>query len=353
MNPAELLYLIVVVLFLSVAMIVTLLVERRKTSIAKKKFAALSERLADYAVGSGKLPAAKGSHDMLFALKELKERVQFDREKAESIVSMIDDAGITARYVRRLRSCRSDRRIEAVSYLSVIGSETALSALRTKLSSERSYQVKLFIISGLAEFGDKESIPVMAESLRKAPPWYRERAHGVLMSFGIDILPYVLENLATEDREIRGFALHCAGKIPHPKLREFLLQSSRSEDEPLARAAVAVMGSLYADELRTVSNLKHPNPHIRRSSVHSLASSPDRETLELLFDLSEDREIGKELSFSISSILRKNPSLLPDAVRRFNETENTRCGAVLAEALSERIDYLLYFLRFQATRRDL
>ena len=81
MNPAELLYLIVVVLFLSMAMIVTLLVERRKASIAKKKFAALFERLADYAVGSGELSAAKGSHDMLFALKELKERVQIDPKK--------------------------------------------------------------------------------------------------------------------------------------------------------------------------------------------------------------------------------------------------------------------------------
>ena len=107
-----------------------------------------------------------------------------EKDERIRVEKIIDIKKVEKKYIRSIKSIHKTKKIEAIVYLGILGTEGARQALEGILIHEKDYIVKLYIANALADIGKKQSISVLVASLLKSNLFYRERVNALIAEFG-------------------------------------------------------------------------------------------------------------------------------------------------------------------------
>jgi len=135
---------------------------------------------------------------------KMKQSIQLDYSDKERVEQLIDIAKIEKKFLKQLQSLSRIKRIEAATYLGLVGTEGARKALEEAILKEKDYSVRL-LANALSDIGHKESIPVLVSTLIGANLWYRSKVNMLIADFGEAFhayLPQIIESDRIEIKEL-------------------------------------------------------------------------------------------------------------------------------------------------------
>lgn len=129
--------------------------------------------------------------------------------------------------------------------------------------------------------------PVLEKTIVKfiGNPNIRSEVINVLVKYGKDIIPLLIEKLRDEDIEIRLSAVIALGRIGDSSAVPYLIETLEDEDLAVVSAgALAKIGDRRAFE-PLINMLKNPNPYIRQAVISALNSLGHPEMLRKIKEL--------------------------------------------------------------------
>lgn len=281
---------------------------------------------------------------LLFVEKfvQLSQSVVLAPEAIGQVETYLADCGIVNYYIKNLKSKSKYKRMEAAHYLAYIPAENSGVVLEEAILREKNYVVKIYLAYALINKGCRGHIAALVSTLVGAPNWYQKRMYCLLNQLGGDFYQYILQILQCPEPEIKKLIISFAATHPAQHLYEFLLKNINSEDSAIAEEAITALAELYPEELIRDEFLFHSDEKIRTQAIAAAANFNSKEILLCLMDVFKQYpESEKEIVSSVSKILRDHSQYLKLIEEKFHLETDFIAKRMLAEILSNRIEYFL------------
>jgi peptidoglycan-N-acetylglucosamine deacetylase len=272
---------------------------------------------------------------------ELNQSIILPVETHAKVIKYMQDKDIDKYYIRRLKSFYKFRRIEAATILGYLPSWDVRTAMKEALENEELYPVKLYIASALSHLGDEASIPILVNSLIKAPSYYQLRVMELLIKFDDKFLHHIPSLIENESYEIRALIVRFASSYIDDQLKEYLIQTALNAKDDLKEEALFGLSKLYSEELSDFQFLYSLDTEVRGASIRSLGWDPTRENLNLLLDFMNDPELETNSIYALSNLLARKPVYLNEIVQIFHDELDKNRKARIASVLANRIEYFM------------
>lgn len=401
-------FLAFMLLFLDLILILSIIVRRVENYQEYKEFIKAKNRLLDAVRGK---PKHKKVKSWLTAYYSLKQSFQLGRETEEKIRSSSIFARAEKRYIAQLNSFSRLKRKEAASVLGVLATERARSALEERMSKEKSPSVKLYLANALSDIGNKDSLPVLVNSLLNANRWYRQRVNMLIAGYGKDFHDYMPYLVESERLEIKELLVDFASLYPSPRTKEYLVQLISSKKEAIAKLdqdlakktcqsclhmvsginlsfgtcrykgvvtagdgcsrhkilpalmnyrdsyerlvlrAAEVLAELFPEVLKDKAYLQSEDVRIKEVAVRALSRLPLDENLQLALGFLRDDEVYRSAIFAVSGLVEKNPRYLDWIVKAFRSEKDFKMRSRMAEILALRMEY--FITRLVTAKKDI
>jgi len=152
------------------------------------------------------------------------QSVRYDQQLKENIASSIDIERFEKKAMKGLKSRNITKKSEAALYLGVLGTKKARLALEESLTKETNSTLKLYIANGLTDIGNKESLPVLTNSLLSESRFYRNKVNMLIADFGEDFHSFLPEIIASQRIEFQELIVDFASVYFSEALRNYLIQ---------------------------------------------------------------------------------------------------------------------------------
>lgn len=208
------------------------------------------------------------------------QSVALDSEIHNKAKTFFITSGGTEKYMQRLSSRRKIKRIEAATYLGFFPTGNVLKKLEAALKKEKNFLVKLYLCNSLSTIGNASSIPVMIETLIKAPRWYKDKVQGLIIQFEYKLYQYLPHIIERTEEEIHELIIRFAKDFPAEELKNYLLrQAQYDENKQIDRETLA---KHYPLDLRKDDLLTNHDPEIRLPAEEKLENIFTYENIEQL-----------------------------------------------------------------------
>lgn len=275
------------------------------------------------------------------------------------------------KYIRRIQSANHIKRMEAAVYLGLIGSNLARITLETALRKERNYSVRLYMAAALTDIGNKESIPVLIESLINAHRFYRDKVNMLLAEFGecfntyinqikddtrieiseliIDFSSvyyskeaqsYLISFIDQFEKELAILRQRYASKKKHAKLPPVAIDFENNHRKLLYKA-FQILAQYYPQTLHQEEYLHHSDEQIQNIAVRSLANYDSAGRIETLLQFLRNKQTARSAVLAISLIIEKHPAYTSLIARRFQLEQDEAVKIEMAKILANRIEYFI------------
>ena len=345
---------------------------------------------------------------------KISELLQGDPQTKENLKKTIDVTGFEKKYLKKLKSPFETTKIEAVSYLSVLGTEKARIALEETLKSEKTSTVRLYIANGLADIGESESIPVITDSLLNASRFYRDKVNMLIADFGeafhhylpailhrseieikelivdfasvyfSEILKnYLIDLVDTREHEIERLAHHygngenrtciaCIHWRASGDGKNRMLCQYKGEVKPtdscrrhnvlpvsvnsgeayhiLVIKACNILAEFYPREMACEKYLNSEDSEIKNIAVGALSNFHSPEKMDKLLFYIRQEDTARGAVNAISRMTEKNPVYFNQVIRAFLEEEDIQVKKELVKILSLKIEYFIMKLTKKNTQ---
>lgn len=335
---------------------------------------------------------------------QLKQSISLDKVKTDSVERIMEVRKAEGSYLRRVHSPLKTRRIEAVVYLGLIGSEAARLKLEQALLREKDMTVKLYIANALSDIGNRASLPMLVASLIGLPRFYRTKVNMLIADFGEHFDQYLPQILQNEKIEIRELIVDFASVFFSERTKNYLVSLVDSREKGLERAqllyiggtdrscsaclngaclsdgksmlctfkgemenpgvcndfrtgadsrkvaqyyrdlvlkACDTLGQYYPDVLDSQKYLQSEDEGIRSIAVRSLGQNPKNDPLEKLLPFLADEATAISAVIALSQVMERNPSYLKMVSHAFRVEKDMRVRKELARVLSGKIEYFI------------
>ncbi|MFL0245480.1 glycosyltransferase [Candidatus Clostridium stratigraminis] len=303
---------------------------------------------------------------------EMKNAIKLDKDNTENIEKHFDISKAEKRYIKGLTSIFKTKRIQSAAFLGMIGTEKARLALEKYLVKEKDSTIKLYMANSLSDIGNKESIPVLADSLIDSHRFYRDKVNMLISDFGEAFNSYVPKLSKSNKIEIKELIVDFSSVYFSVYVKEYLLElinnmnseikafqdlydnyKSKGEKMPpvsinieenyrkLVYKACNNLAKYYPKVLTEDMYLYSEDVEIRNIAVRALSSFNSIENLDRLIGFLRDEYTSRSAVNSISLIIVRNPGYINRVVMAFQEERDRLVKKELAKILSGRIEYFI------------
>lgn len=388
-------------LYLDVVIICVIIIKRLKREESKNIRSKEKNFFLKLISGS---PSKKKNWTLASDYFELKQSIQLDKQKKESIENHIDINKIEKKQILMLRSIFRTKRNEAAVYLGLLGTDKARKALEKSILKEKNYPAKLYMANALADIAKAESIPILISSLINSHRWYREKVNMLISDFGEDFnefLPQILSSDRIEimelivdfssiyfSEELKTYLIKlidkreetiknlqslygqyntkCCANCIHSKpydtydkricsfkgIRSSSFRCNRYKVVPvsinsvsnfikLVNKAADILARFYPKVLDDVKYLNSENIEFKNTAVKALSNFSSKENIYKLLEYIKNDETSRSAISAVSKMIEKNPEYINIVVQKFEIEKDTKIKQRLAEILSGRIEYFI------------
>lgn len=335
---------------------------------------------------------------------EIKQLVQFDQVRQESIERSIPIEKFAGKSIKQLHSIIPVRRKEAAAHLGQLAGTRSRAALEKAILQEKNDSVRLYMANALADIAAPESIPVLIESLLNYGYWYRNKANMLIAGFGEAFDTYLPQIIADERIEIKELIVDFASVYISAQLRSYLLDLIDQADDAvkalslrygpdgvdccancicgstiredgmracrykgpaeasfkcelykvlpvsinyqakyrsLVYKAAHTLGMIYPHYLHDDRYLGSADVELRNIAITSQAHFHTVENLLELVGFLGDDEAARSAAHAIAQIIDKNPSFMNTLVDLFRAEPDANIKQRMAEILAGKIEYFI------------
>ncbi len=340
---STILYLILSIIIIDLILLFLIFFNKKKHKIKKEKVKRMDCYIIEKMTGQRELPLKKNIKLFLNRFGELKQSFYFDEETARRFKAVVEKNNLGRYFTKRLNSLIKYKRIEAIVYLGIVGTEDSRKLLEKLLKKEKDYSIKLYIINSLVDIGHSESISKIVETIPNAPSWYREKAQSLLYEYGRGFYEYLTKIKDSNNRDIKELIIGFAETYVVEDLKEYLIKIIENPKEEIfiVHKAVKVLAKVYFTELNGEKHINNSDPYIRGIAIEALGNNQSKENLLRLISMLGDEEIKKHVILAISNIIIEKPQQINILITKFNKETNKVVKNALAEVISNRIEYLI------------
>lgn len=351
-DTSIMLYLILSIIIIDFILMFLIFFNKEKHKIKKEKVKKMDCYIVEKMTGERELPLKKNIKLFLNRFGELKQSFYFDEETARRFKEIVEKNNLGRHFTKRLHSLIKYKRIEAVVYLGIIGTEDSRKLLEKVLKKEKDYSVKLYIINSLVDIGHTESINKILETIPYSPSWYREKAQSLLYEYGRGFYEYFTKIKDSNNKDIKELIIGFAEVYVVEDLKEYLIKiiENPQEETFIVHKAAKVLAKIYFIELNDKKYINNTDPYIRGIAIEALGNNYSKENLLGLISMLEDEEIKKHVILAISNIIIEKPQQINILINTFNKETNVVVKNALAEVISNRIEYLI--LKLSGNRKE-
>lgn len=155
---------------------------------------------------------------------QVSQSVRYDQQLKENIASSSDLERFEKKALKGLKSHNITKKAEAALYLGVLGTEKARLGLEESLQKETNSTLKLYIANGLTDIGNKESLPILTNSLLSESRFYRNKVNMLISDFGEDFHKFLPEIITSQRIEFQELIVDFSSVYFSETLRNYLIQ---------------------------------------------------------------------------------------------------------------------------------
>lgn len=278
---------------------------------------------------------------------------------------------MVARERKKLTARSLTRRKEASTYLGMIASEEARTALEQALQIEKDWSVKVYISNALTDIHNKNSLPVMIETLINSHRWYREKAISNILDFDDMFQGHFLRLQDSSEIEIIELLIKYAGVHFNNDTKQFLFDFVDGYEATLTRLSdyyqaknrnttsnykasylKSDMNDLLKRACRTLSDFyyldfdgeayyTHPNKTIQQNAFWALSKSNSTNHFTLLMSHLVDDQHEKTLLSVLTRMISSNHRFLYLLEDAFEREQDPLVRGRMAQVLSNKIEYYI------------
>jgi hypothetical protein len=190
---------------------------------------------------------------------------------ADRLTEALEQQGVTARLLQRIRSRPAWRRAQAADMLGRLRLQAAVPALVSALD-DPSEDVRTVAARSLAAIRDPAAVPALARALADPSRWTLSLVAENLMAMGPSAVPPLLELLAGDEHNVRVAAIQILGEIRDPAATQALIGVLDESDLNLRAQAAAALGKLGGPdaERALLAALDDPQWQVRAQAAKAL-----------------------------------------------------------------------------------
>lgn len=250
---------------------------------------------------------------------------------------LFESLGLTARYLEQLRGApRWTVRAEAARILGQLGHAPAVpvlvEAMRDK--TEDVGGVKMAAAQALGQMRAVEAVPLLLAELEVVDEWASPRIAEVLISFGRDIVPELVQALGDErNPNVRVWAAQILGRLGDPRAVQPLMGRITDRSEQVRMSVAEALGKLgdprAVNELMMVAR-RDPVSPVRAEAARALGQLGDPTVVPGLVTLLADPDYWTRLrAIEALELIRPEDTSALDAALR-DESPEVRGRAAIA-----------------------
>ena len=300
---------------------------------------------------------------------EMKQAIQLDKFKVDNIEKHTDISKVEKRYLKQMKSVFKTKRLEAIVYLGLIGTDKARSSLEKSISKEKNFTAKLYIANALSDIKNKESIPILISTLINSHRFYRERVNMLIADFGEDFNSYLPEIIKSNKIEIRELIVDFSSVYFSELTKSYLVELIDNMHEDLRKLqdlygigcnshkmppvsinfeinhrklvykACDILAQYYPSVLDNEKYLNSEDLEIKNIAIKALSNFNTGDRIEKLISFLRYEDTARSAVNAISIIIERNPGYINAVVSVFSEEKDIRVKCELAKVLSNRIEY--------------
>ncbi|MBF0432403.1 MAG: glycosyltransferase [Fibrobacteria bacterium] len=272
---------------------------------------------------------------------ELRQNIRIRSLLQNKIHSLFTHFKITVRLTKRLCSYRKFRRIDAAVSLGHLGSDDARIALQNRLTNEKNWLVRMYIVNALTEINHKDSIPGIVETLKNAPDWYFKRATSFLTDFGHQLYEYIPQLLKHQDKSIRLLIIQFAHSYIAGDLHKYLLKTIKDDDIELVRASANALASQYPGSLDIDYCLSHPDQIMKEAAIIAMEKRAGKAPLSQLIQLSTIPELSHHVVRALTTVISSHPYQIHSLVKYYNQSNNKDERQRIIQVLANKAEFFI------------
>lgn len=319
----------------------------------------------------------KGSTDSIREIKSIKENLIIDNSKLKYNKKELNK--FIKHEKKRLKSNNVTRRKEACAYLGLIGTDEARRALEETLKTEQDWSVKVYISNALTDIRNKESLPIMIDTIVDSHKWYREKAISNVLDFGDHFHEHFLRMKDTNEIEhiellikyssvnfnndsklylfdfVDNFISIKERLLLHYQLKNEMKTGNYKvgyldyDMDALLSMACRVLSDYYYLDFDGSKYYLHENPTVQRNAFWALSKSNSTEHFKILLSFIEEERHEKAILSVLTKMVESNPRFLYLLEDVFENETRPDISKKLAQVLSNKIEY--YILKLN-TKND-
>lgn len=345
----------IIVLLITLDFILTFLIffNKKRHKIEKEKIEKMDAYIIKEMIDKEEVPLKKDLKLFLERFAALKQIFNFDKETEKRFIDIVKENSFGIHFTKKLGSLIKYKRIEAMVYLGIIGTDDARKSLEIALKKEKNYSTKLYIINSLVDIRQAESIYKIVATIPNAPRWYREKVQFLLYEYGKDFYEYINEIKESDNSEIKELIIGFATIYVARDLKKYLINIIENPEEEtfLVHKATRALSKLYITELNDEKYIYHSDFFVRGIAIETLANNQSQENLLKLISMLKDEEIRKHVVLGISNIIVSKPQYIGILINEFNKATTIEIKNALAEVLSSKIEYMI--LKLYGKKKDI
>ncbi len=271
----------------------------------------------------------------------LRETYSVDDKTRGLVTEYIVNRGIDESYGKMINSPFKSRRIRAAVYLGHMDTDVAVKALQERFKREHKYIVRVYAANAILLQSNAAAIPVLAESLITAPPWYIDKVRPILIDFGKSLYEHVPSLLGRDETEIRELLIDFARVYIAHDLKAYLLLQAGSENPRLRGRAVEALAVNYPEEIRSEDYPATEDDEILKTVIRALSHNKTPESIDTIMGYLQVEDLEEHIVYALSNMARQEPKLLKYLLAIFRKTADRSVHNVITKVLSNRIEYFL------------
>lgn len=299
-----------------------------------------------------------------------KQTLKLNKIESDRINKLINLAKAEKKYIRKLNSVYKIKRIQAASYLGVIGTDKVRISLENKLVKERNTTVRLYIAIALGVIADSRSISALIASLKNSNRFYRDRVNMLIIGFGESFNLFLPKIINTDKIETKELIVDFAMVYFSEEIKDFLIKiidkkdyeiskirriyeikssrkvfiSSKKEEEKykfLVYKACDILAKYYPSRLTQHEYLYSEDIIIRNKAITALGNVNIINNFEKLLAFLKTNDTQKSAISTISRILENNSEYINKIVELFYSEEDIELKIQYSKILSKKIEYFI------------
>jgi len=272
---------------------------------------------------------------------KLRENLALPVSQQQQIMQVLLDSPLPKKFMKGLESWSFIRRAESASKLKYLESKEIQEALLKALGKERHPVVILQLAFALATQHVTKAIKPIARKLRGMNIWFSRRLRAILYSYGVDFLKFAKRNTRNSRLYMQLLICGFAREYPSEELRPCMIERALSGNGYVRVLALLALIKYFPAELTKEPFISSTHRRTLSYVIRAYGKTMELSHIDAIMSYANFTTLREQISLTLSEMAARDPAILTEILRRFEQARAKDKRALYAKVLANRVEYFL------------